>query len=241
MTNMNTRKSKPTSADIQAAAKLKRVWTTKARELGITQDSVADRMGITQGAVSQYLNGKIPMNYLTLVAFASALEIDPSDIRTDLPEQALLGGNSGDSDHVDVLGYGQAVGLSDGAELAEYATTHSLKFKASSLRRKHLNPNNLRVMYGQGDSMEPDIRDGDAILFDVSDTHPKDGSMYVLMVYGVTGESYTVKECMEIEGEVYFGAKNPYGDHNWKRPRRLDSQRNPITIIGRVVWTAGWV
>ncbi|KEZ94727.1 hypothetical protein A11M_0125670, partial [Xanthomonas vasicola pv. vasculorum NCPPB 895] len=74
-------------ADAEAAARLKTAWSERARERGITQDKMAEELGITQGAVSQYLNGKIPMNYRTLMAFCQALGIDACDIRTDLPEQ----------------------------------------------------------------------------------------------------------------------------------------------------------
>lgn len=44
---------------------------------------------MSQGAVSQYLGGKIPMNYRTLLQFCNALGIAPETIRYDLPEQRL--------------------------------------------------------------------------------------------------------------------------------------------------------
>ena len=35
-----------------------------------------------------------------------------------------------------------------------------------------------------GDSMEPRIHSGDASLFDTSDTRPRDGALFVIMVDG---------------------------------------------------------
>lgn len=58
------------------------------------------------------------------------------------------------------------------------------------------------------------------------------------MVNGISDQNYAVKECEELKGKVNFGDKNPSGDHNCKCSHRLDNQRNPITMIGRVVWTA---
>jgi phage repressor protein C with HTH and peptisase S24 domain len=151
-----------------------------------------------------------------------------------------LSAAANDDDWGDIEGYAQAVGLSDGVEAQEYAETHKLKFRADSLRKKRLNPRNLAVFYGQGDSMEPRIHSGDAILFDQSDTRPRDGQLYVILVPGAGAESYTVKRCELLDDLVLFKADNPKGDHGWKKPRRMDDPRRPIKIIGRVRWIGSW-
>lgn len=87
----DSRKSKPTAADKAAASRLLAMWTSLKAERGLTQDAMAIRMGGTQGLVSQYLHGKIPLNYRALLAFSDALGIRPETIRTDLPEQRLSG------------------------------------------------------------------------------------------------------------------------------------------------------
>lgn len=146
-----------------------------------------------------------------------------------------------DDDWSDILGYSQAMGLGGGPEAQEYAETHSLKFRAESLARKRLNPSKLAVMYGRGDSMEPRVLSGDAILFDMSDTRPRDGALFVIMVDGGgAAKEYQVKRCEILDDLVYFKADNPGGDHNWKKPRRMDSPRHPIEIIGRVRWIGSW-
>lgn len=237
----NSRKSKPTPADVAAAAKLKLEWQARARSLGLTQDQVADELGITQGAVSQYLNGKIPMNYRTLLVFCRLLGINDTDVRRDLPEQQLLGAPTDSGDWADIKGYAQAMGLGGGPEAQEYAETHRLKFRAESLARKRLRPDALAVMYGRGDSMEPRIHSGDAVLFDTTDTRPRDGHLYVIMVDGGgAAKEYQVKRCEVIDDLVFFKADNPRGDHNWRKPKRMDSPRHPIQVIGRVRWIGSW-
>jgi phage repressor protein C with HTH and peptisase S24 domain len=241
VTNMESnRRAKPTPQDIAAAEKLRSVWALRARGLGITQDKMAEELGITQGAVSQYLNGRIPMNFRTLATFCKALGISDTEIRNDLPEQRFAPSGVVDDDYTDVVGYSQAAGLGTGAEAVEYAETHKLKFKATSLRRRGIHNHPLAVYYGKGDSMEPTIKDGDAILFDTSDTKPVDGVLYVIQLEGMAYPEYYVKRALILDGAVYFQSDNPAGDHNWRKPRRMDSQREPITVIGRVHWIGGW-
>lgn len=137
---------------------------------------------------------------------------------------------------MDVIGYAQAVGLGKGAEAQEYAETHSLKFRAASLARKRLKPAGLAVMYGQGDSMEPRIHQGDAILFDTTDTRAVDGAIYVVQW---KGEVY-VKRAELLDDAVYFRSDNPAGDHTWRKPKRMDAKRDPVQILGRVRWIGSW-
>lgn len=235
-----SRKAKPTPADVAAAVRLRATWAEKARSLGITQEKLAHELGITQGAVSQYLNGKIPMNYRTLKVFAAALGIEDTDIRNDLPEQQYSSAPPHDDAWDDIVGYSQAAGLGAGAEAAEYAETHSLKFKKTSLRRRGIYGRDLAVYYGKGDSMQPTIKDGDAILFDTSDTRVLDGLLYVIQVDGMANPEYFVKRAMVLDTGVYFQSDNPLGDHNWRKPKPMASKRHPITVIGRVHWIGGW-
>lgn len=147
-----------------------------------------------------------------------------------------------DDDYTDVTGYSQAVGLgAAGAEAVEYAETHSLKFKKSSLRRRGILNHPLAVYYGKGDSMEPTINDGDAILFDTSDTRVVDDVLYVIQVEGAANPEYYVKRAEVLDdGTVLFRTDNPAGDHHWRRSKRMDSKKHPITVIGRVHWIGGW-
>ena len=240
MERRRTRDAILSPADLAAGKRLREAWDAKARERGLTQDKMAELLGGTQGLVSHYLNQRAALNYRVLLIFAKALDIDSRSIRDDLPEQALTKQAAIDDEFKDwrsVLGYAQAAGLGDGAAAQEYAVTHKLAFRADSLSKKHLNPDNLRVMYGKGDSMEPTIKDGDAILFDLADATPRNRMIYVLLLEGAADEEYNVKRCKVSKGVVTFVADNPDGDHDWKEPRPAEG----IKVIGRVRWTGGWV
>jgi phage repressor protein C with HTH and peptisase S24 domain len=145
-----------------------------------------------------------------------------------------------EADWADIKGYAMAVGLGSGREADEYAETHRLKFRADSLARKRLQADKLAVLYGKGDSMLPRIHEGDAILFDMSDTRPADGELFVIALDGAGNIEYNVKRCEIVDDMVFFRADNPTGDHEWRGAKAMHNKRHPITIIGRVRWIGSW-
>lgn len=134
----------------------------------------------------------------------------------------------------DILGVRQAAALGDGAEPDEYAETHKLKFRADSLRRKHLRPDKLAVIYGKGDSMYPTIKSGDAILVDTSDTEPQDEKLFVV----TQGRDLFAKRLVRL-GDRWFIDSDNKADPKWKRPIPID-EADGFEIHGRVRWVGSW-
>lgn len=126
------------------------------------------------------------------------------------------------------------------SSIAEFQTRPLPKFRAASLSRKGLKPDKLEVFYGKGDSMLPRIHPGDAIMFDTSDTKPRDGSLYVIQTHGAANHEYQVKRAMVIDDEIFFVADNPAGDHAWSKPRKMRSDKQHIEVLGRVRWIGSW-
>lgn len=73
-----------TEQEIQAHKNLRKIWLAKKKDLRLTQESAGDSMGYTQGAVSHYLNGIIPLNSNAIFKFAQLLDVDPTEISVDL-------------------------------------------------------------------------------------------------------------------------------------------------------------
>lgn len=200
----------------------------------LTQEQLAHACGWSgQSRIANYEAGKREPTFADADALARALGVSREELLGGKPRKVSEG-------WADVLGYAQAVGLGSGPEAQEYAETHSLKFKSASLARQRLNASSLRVMYGAGDSMLPRIHPGDAILFDTTDTRPRDGAIFVIQVHGVAGREYQAKRCMVLDDAVYFAADNPAGDHQWRKPKRVDAKKAPIEIVGRVRWIGSW-
>lgn len=207
------------------------------RRKGVAKTAVADHFGIRGPSIYDWIkHGRVGKQHLNeLVAYFSDV-VGPE--HWGLKPGGLAAPASNDDAWTDVTAYAHAAGMGTGPEAQEWAETHGLKFRRDSLQRKRLKASTLRVMYGDGDSMEPTIRPGDAILFDLADTTPRHRSIYVLLVPGAGGEEYVVKRAILSKGSVSFASDNPDGDHSWREPRPLGPG---MKIVGRVRWTGGWV
>lgn len=208
---------------------------------GLSQAGLASACGISRPSVSDWFTGESKsIKGENLLRASQYLNVRPEWLAHGTGPMRPAQERQQQEEWADVRGFAQAIGLGDGVEGNEYAETHKLKFRASSLQRKRLRPNVLGVVYGRGDSMMPRIRSGDAILFDTSDTAPRDEALFVIHAEGAKGPEYSAKRCREIGGMWFFDALNPDGDHTWRKPRLMDDPRRPITIVGRIRWIGSW-
>lgn len=81
------RKSALSPEQLAEAAKLKAIWLQKKPMLGLTQESAAERLGITQTGVSHYLNGSNPLNLKVAVVFAEMLGVTVGDFSPTLEDE----------------------------------------------------------------------------------------------------------------------------------------------------------
>ena len=72
-----------TSADHAAHQRLRALWDTKARSLGLTQAKAAALFGGTQALINAYLTGRAALGRLATLRFANILQVRPQDIRAD--------------------------------------------------------------------------------------------------------------------------------------------------------------
>jgi hypothetical protein len=80
-----------TDADRKAADRLRALWEAMPKGVRPTQQHLADQFpgDANQSLISQYMRGRIALNYRAVRFFAKALGVPESAIRTDLPEQVL--------------------------------------------------------------------------------------------------------------------------------------------------------
>lgn len=77
-----------TTEQLQDASRLKALYESKKKALGITQYTIADDLGITQGAVGHYLNGRNALNVSIASGFAKLLQVSISEFSPSLAEEA---------------------------------------------------------------------------------------------------------------------------------------------------------
>lgn len=91
------KKKSLTPEQLEDAKRLKALYESKKKSLGITQQHIADELDITQGAVGHYLNGRNSLNVPVASAFAKILQISISDFSPSLSREAAGYSTSADS------------------------------------------------------------------------------------------------------------------------------------------------
>lgn len=76
-----------TTEQLEDAKRLKALYESKKKQLNVTQYTIADDIGISQGAVGHYMNGRIALNVPMVTAFAKILQVKASDISPSLARE----------------------------------------------------------------------------------------------------------------------------------------------------------
>lgn len=245
---------------LQDSARLKSLFQAKRGELKLTQEKLAADLGdgVTQGAVSHFMNGRTALSVNAAVVFARALGVPVSEISPTLAAQiekmseALPGkvaqqASDGRTpprsfDLNDEPGYTGVLQLTargstgDGDDNPHVEIRGVMAFKSAWLRANNLNQKNLDVIYANGHSMEPTINDGDVLLVDESRVEPKDGQIFAMQS---ESKGTIVKRLVKSDFDGWIiRSDNPdkarYGDETLR-----DGEINEVRIIGRVVWRGG--
>lgn len=253
-------KRRELSAERKAdAERLRAIWDTRFKGK-ISQMEAADRCGWnTQGAFSQYMHGRIPLNLEALLRISKALDIKPADISPGLAgkiefqgatrsdpqgakdELTMAGnfeawdGNSGtDNDEIELPLFREVeLAAGSGRTQVQENKGAKLKFAKSSLRKAGVPEEAAACAYVNGNSMEPVLQDGATVGVNTADTQVRDGKLYALDHEGML----RIKQLKRIPGGglrlVSFN-KAEHPDEEYTPEEVAES----IRIIGRVFWYA---
>lgn len=85
----NSRKVPLAEWQVEDSKRLKALYSAKRSELGLTQDRIAAELGegVTQGAVSHFMNGRTALSLRAATVFAKALQVPVSEFSPKLAEQ----------------------------------------------------------------------------------------------------------------------------------------------------------
>lgn len=178
-------------------ADLGRIIQERRRQLGLTQEEVALRAGVSPSLITKLEQGRqdiLKMKTINLMRLLDVLGLTPEDLGLEHvprphPHSDLVLANAR---MVPVLGStaaGQPYGYPVPVDL----------YRPSSA-----------VFFVEGDSMddgsEDAIRDGDMVLVDLSLTELRPGKLYVVELIG---DGYTLKEARKLNGEWVLIPWNP--------------------------------
>lgn len=244
-----------TPEQLEDAARLKKLflsWQQQQKEVGapVSQEGAAEQLGFNQSALSQYLNGRIPLNvdaarkfsdllgqsvaefsprlHDQLKEYASSVLPDEPAANDSLPPGARRVVDDEDPDLVEI----RKVRLKLRAGVSRYETEpldgDGDPLKVSRLDLDGLDPKRLIAIEVRGDSMEPLMFEGDTVVIDPTDKKLLNRELYALNFEG----DCCVKQMLHKAGTWYLNSIN--SDH---KPVRAESGQ--CEVIGRVVYQPG--
>lgn len=200
-----------TPEEKEECEKLKALYLSWKAATGKTQEQAADILGFkTQGAVSQYLNGKLALNLQAASKFAKMLnchvsafsprlaaELPPTYIPQQGSDIQVRDGEDAsyqlqpvsvwdddtpiEDDEVEVPFYKEVeFAAGSGAEHGLEINGRRVRYGRSSLRAAGVDPHNAACGKATGNSMEPLIQDGSLVGIDRGKTQILDGEIYAL-------------------------------------------------------------
>lgn len=212
-----------------------------------------------QSTVSQYMTGKVALNLEALVKLSKALDFEPYEVSPTLAagirrassgqstlNQSTASANTPFPEGDDVVAIDDkyafipqydakaAAGLGSENPYVEIRTT--LAFKRDWLRVKGASPQNLIVIYADGESMWPTINDHDVLLIDRSKVEPAHKQIYVMVS---ADKGAIVKRLIQTAtGSWIIRSDNTDND---EYPDQILSrcEFNEHRILGRVIWRGG--
>ncbi|MFY3134240.1 XRE family transcriptional regulator [Achromobacter ruhlandii] len=207
----------------------------RAKRESASQETVAALLGFnSQSSVSQYVNGKIPLNINALVKFATLFGCAPEDISMDLAKEIqriadAAPEDDGAAEFVSVRRLDVRLSAGHGELVMSEDERGRLSFRADFLRSAGASPEDTVSVSVKGDSMEPLIPDGAVILVNRSATSIINGKVYAFRHHG----EVLVKRLYKGNGGFIARPENPAGGYP---DMHLSFEDPEIEIIGRAFW-----
>lgn len=247
-----------TPEQLEDAARLKTLfaaWQKKQREAGLpsSQEALSDQLGFNQSALSQYLNGRIPLNIDAATKFANLIGANVADFSHALagqlerygapqepfdPATMVRNASRASTEPPDPSGLiaVQAVSIRVEAGVPGFEADREFEdggiiyVPKADVENEDWAPQCLLAVKVRGDSMLPVFAEGDTIVINVADRKLVSGEVYAVNCEGKPAVKQLVHEghqwCMRSFNPRF--APKPF--------RTPDSD-----IIGKVVYQPGRV
>lgn len=225
------------------------ILRARRKELGLTQQQIADLWGIKAVNVSDWERGKTMPEAAKLPALAKRLSMSLSDLMGEMPTSGIVAGGRHHGHHQaesnvaaihpddprssDVvyvpesrIQFSAGNGRTAVYELVE--DREPATYRLSWFQKERINPEHVRRFRIAGDSMEPFLFAHDTILVNQDERNIVDGRLYAIRY----GDELRVKFLSRrLDGTLILRSINPFYKDE-EVPAALVEEH--ITIIGRV-------
>jgi len=237
------------------AERLKAAWESyRAEHDGATQTWLGAESGLgSQGAVSQYLRGVIPLNLQALLAISRVIGADPRVISPrlmEVVEQVRGMEEGGAANSPDALPPGFMRVHAAGPDDPSMTQIMKVKLKVQAgitgfqvepehydgetqgvptrwIEKEGLHREALLALVVRGESMEPGLYDGDTIVVNTADNQLVSGAVYVVNYEGEP----VVKRMLRDAGQWWLASDNP----DQRKYHRQLCKGALCIVIGRVI------
>ena len=228
----------------------------RAAQIAGSGDALSQKAGIPRSTLETYLTGEAEPKASRLAAIARAAGVSPDWLLTgegsEFPDTEHRPGvrtttREREDSYSGIRGVAEpgaryvylplydlraAAGTGSVVDDGEHQVD-VLAFKEDWIRRElRATPADLRLIYVEGDSMEPDLRAGDIVLVDHTDTVGRREGIYVIRMDG----SLLVKQLQRLPGGVVKLTSRNSAYEPFTVPAERLEEHNGVAVIGRVVW-----
>lgn len=194
-------------------------------EKKLTQQQVADLIGVSKTTVNGYATGaQLPAGE-NLLAIQSALNVSIDWLLTGQEPNSSPWSDG----YVEVPLYEAKLSGGHGADVISEKPVDRLSFKRDwFIGQKGMDPEEAALMFVTGDSMEPTFYDGDLVLINKANK-----TIYGGGVYAVRWENRLIIKRLSLSapGKLRVASDN----EKFYPPIEVDAD-NSVEVIGKVVW-----
>ena len=203
------------------------------RTIGISVEDFSARTGIPQSTLKKYESGdRTPGG--DAIQSITKVGVDAHWLVTgegEILRQGCMGAHPEEFATIPLYNVEACAGDGSYIEREEIAT--QLSFRRDWIHKEiHANPAHLHLIYVRGDSMEPDLHDGEIVMVDTSFANrvPRDG-IYVVQI----DHQVAVKRLQRLPGDQVkvMSSNRAY------EPFTAHLSDGELKVIGKVIWHAG--
>lgn len=227
--------------EVNHEAVLDRVMDFVSLEMGLTKAEFCRKLDIgTQNLNNWITRKKIPDSQLMKISHVIGKSIywilygrEPQGLLDPILQEShqLAETKEIDSDRVSAIPQYRNAALSAGPGALNYddSPDSEMYFKRSWIEHKGWNPRDLFVIYIRGQSMEPQLWDGDVVLINTALKTPQSGRVFAI---NIRGESKIKRLYTSISGTIWVKSDNPEHPDETIDPEEMDG----FQILGQCVW-----
>jgi phage repressor protein C with HTH and peptisase S24 domain len=209
----------------------------------MTIKGFSESIGIKYRTIQNYLSGERTVGTDFLTAISEQMGVSATWILTGIGPKFVSDEQTGSPSPVEqspsggfdpIPRFDVEASAGTGSLVAGEEPLGVYTFRKSWLDRRALKQENLAVITVKGDSMEPDLFDGDRIVIDRSHTQLDDGSIYAVHF----SDGLFVKRIQRLPGDriLLISSNSRYSQINLDRTDLVnDLDGGSFKIVGRVV------